>query len=96
MIADPIPRWPMILDVTPAGLFIPRAMLGDVQTVEVILDGSRLLVIPVASRVAPETERVSIYDLDHGLGADPIDLDVTDASVHHDEYIYGDPHGLNR
>ena len=64
--------------VTDQGLLIPKAWLADVDEVEILREEDRVVVVPVRGKHP-------IFD----LGKDPIEVDVDDASVNHDRYLYG-------
>lgn len=64
--------------VTEQGLLIPKAWLADVDEVDIRREDDRVVVVPVRGRDP-------IFD----LGKDPIEVDVDDASVNHDRYLYG-------
>jgi len=64
--------------VTDQGLLIPKAWLADVDEVEILREEDRVVVVPVRGKDP-------IFD----LGKDPIEVDVDDASVNHDRYLYG-------
>lgn len=68
----------MRTEVTEEGLLIPKRFLEGVKKVEIRkADGVVVVVIPLHSE-----------DPILQLGQDPIDDDVSDASVEHDQYIY--------
>src|SRR4051812_26113927 len=87
----------MILRVAEEGLVIPKDWLDGAERFEVRREDGRIVVEPAAEAArdgegpAPdEPEKVgSIFEL---LGRDPVDIGITDASVRHDHYIYGNPH----
>ena len=67
----------MTAKVMEDGVLVPRHMLPEADEVEIREENGRVIV---------ETKkRLSIWD----LGSDPVDDEVTDASVNHDRYIYG-------
>ncbi|HXU38463.1 MAG TPA: hypothetical protein VN937_19055 [Blastocatellia bacterium] len=67
----------MRTEVTEQGLFIPKRFLEGVKEVEIRKENGMVLIVP-----APSDDPIL------QLGQDPIDDDVTDASVEHDRYIY--------
>lgn len=62
--------------VTEQGVLVPKALLGAADEVEIYEDNGHIVVAPLP--------HYSIWD----LGKNPIDLDLTDASVNHDRYLY--------
>lgn len=64
--------------VTERGILIPKSLLEGVSEVEISKEQSLIIVKPV-------TAGDPILD----LGKRPIVLDVEDASVNHDRYLYG-------
>jgi hypothetical protein len=87
------------LPVTEMGVVVPKNWFGQAKEVVVRNENGRVNLEPVATQpqmgdvsdLAPVDELsdpVSIWD----LGKNPIKLGLTDASVNHDKYIYGDPH----
>jgi len=64
--------------VTYQGLLIPKAWLADADEVEILREEDRVVVVPVRTK-----------DPIFELGKDPIEVDVDDASVNHDRYLYG-------
>ncbi len=67
----------MKIKVTERGLTIPKHYLPDVNEVNVRKRNGVIIVSPV------DTDN-SVFR----LGKNPIDLDIEDASVNHDKYIY--------
>ena len=63
--------------VTEQGVLIPKELLPGVEEVEIQQRNGVLIVVPV-------TDADPLYT----LGSAPVHLDVTDASVRHDKYIY--------
>ena len=70
----------MIAKVTEQGVVIPKTLLGEATEVEIFEEPGRVVVIL-------DREADPIW----GLGKNPVTLDVTDASVNHDKYIYDNP-----
>ena len=67
----------MRTDVTDQGLLIPKRFLEGINEVEIRKENGVIVIVPLP-----------IDDPILQLGKDPIDDDVTDASVEHDRYIY--------
>jgi virulence-associated protein VagC len=67
----------MRTEVTDQGLLIPKRFLVGVKEVEIRKENGMILIVPLPAE-----------DPILQLGQDPIDDDVTDASVEHDRYIY--------
>jgi len=67
----------MRTEVTDQGLLIPKRFLEGIKEVEIRKENGMILIVPLPSN-----------DPILQLGQDPIDDDVTDASVEHDRYIY--------
>jgi hypothetical protein len=63
--------------VTENGVNIPKAWLEGIDEVEIQKEQNRIIVVPVQAA-----------DPIHALGTQPIILDVEDASLHHDRYLY--------
>jgi hypothetical protein len=70
----------MKLKVTTEGLIIPKDLLEGFEEVEFRRQTGFILVVPAA-------ERDPILD----LGKHPVTVGVSDASEHHDKYLYGAP-----
>ena len=64
--------------VTDNGVVIPRELLEGVDQVEIQKEGGLIIVTPIIQR-DPIME----------LGKNPVTCGVSDASEHHDRYIYG-------
>lgn len=67
----------MRTEVTDQGLLIPKQFLAGIKEVEIRKENGMILIVPL-----PPKDPILL------LGQDPIDDDVTDASVEHDRYIY--------
>lgn len=67
----------MRTEVTDQGLLIPKRFLEGIKEVEIRKENGLILIVPLPAN-----------DPIFQLGQDPIDDDVTDASVEHDRYIY--------
>ena len=67
----------MRTEVTDQGLLIPKRFLEGIKEVEIRKENGMILIVPLP-----------LNDPILQLGQDPIDEDVTDASVEHDRYIY--------
>ena len=63
--------------VTEQGLLIPKDFLQGVEEVDIQIRDGMIVVVPVT-----DSNPLS------ALGSDPIYLDVEDASINHDKYIY--------
>jgi hypothetical protein len=68
----------MIAKVSADGLLIPKEMLGNSEEVEVRKEPGRIVVL-----LDPKDDPI------FNLGKNPVTSDVTDASINHDKYIYG-------
>jgi len=66
----------MRTEVTDQGVVIPKRFLEGITEVEIRKENGNILIVPI-----PPKDPIQ-------LGLDPIDDDVTDASVEHDRYIY--------
>jgi hypothetical protein len=64
--------------VTEHGVLIPKMLLEGIDEVEIRKEQNVIVVVPVTAD-----------DPILGLGKQPITLDVDDASVNHDRYLYG-------
>ena len=67
----------MRIKVTEEGVLIPKQLLEGVDEVDVRQEENAILVVPL-------TADDPIFE----LGTDPITIDVDDASVNHDRYLY--------
>jgi hypothetical protein len=67
----------MRTEVTDEGVLIPKRLLEGVKEVEIRKEKDVILIIPL-----PAADPI----LD--LGKNPVADDLTDASVHHDRYVY--------
>ena len=63
--------------VTKQGLLIPKRFLEGIDEVEIHRENGSIIVTPIGSN-----------DPVFNIGKNPIDIDITDASVNHDHYIY--------
>jgi hypothetical protein len=63
--------------VTEHGVLIPKMLLEGIDEVEIRKEQNVIVVVPVTAD-----------DPILGLGKQPITLDVDDASVNHDRYLY--------
>jgi virulence-associated protein VagC len=63
--------------VTEQGVRVPKKFLRGIKEVEIRKDGGVILVVPVTE------------DPILALGSQPIADEITDASQHHDRYLYG-------
>ena len=64
--------------VTKRGLIIPREILAGAEEVEIRREDHRIVISPV-------TKSDPIFN----LGKHPVECGVSDASEHHDKYLYG-------
>ena len=64
--------------VTEQGLVIPKEWLVGVFEVEIRQENNRIVIVPII----PLADDPLLL-----LGNDPITLDITDASTHHDTYL---------
>ncbi|MFO1431993.1 MAG: hypothetical protein U1F76_17935 [Candidatus Competibacteraceae bacterium] len=62
--------------VTEDGLLIPKSLLEGFDEVEIRQEQQRITIIPLGG------------DPIRNLGQTPLDVDETDASEHHDNYLY--------
>ena len=90
--------------VTEQGITIPKSLLPDVDEVDIRKRNGVIEVAPVDdNEYLPfsDSERTTRVSEDKGIGEigpfplielarNPIDLDITDASVNLDKYIYGE------
>jgi hypothetical protein len=82
----------MKLPVTENGVTLPKAWFGDATEVEVRQENGHVSIEPV-KQTAPALGRGRPYDPDDPiwqLGKKTSDLEITDASVNLDQYLYGD------
>lgn len=68
----------MKTEVTEQGINIPKQFFEGVREVEIRREKNYILVIPLASE-----------DPILRFGKNPVSDNVTDASINHDDYIYG-------
>ncbi len=68
----------MKTEVTEQGVTIPKQFFEGVKEVEIRQQNNIILIIPLSTE-----------DLILRFGKNPIDDEITDASVNHDLYIYG-------
>jgi len=77
------------------GVLIPKAMLVGVSQVEIHRQDGVIVVVPCAAEATASSSKPSKTreqcpdDPIWKWGSDPIEDDITDASVNHDRYIYG-------
>ena len=71
----------MKVSVKENGVLIPKRLLKGVREVEIRKERNLIVVEPTVLTDDPITE----------LGKNPIESGATDASVNHDEYLYGRP-----
>lgn len=82
------------LPVTDQGVTIPKIWLGNAVEVDMRSINGEIVVVPVASVRAP-LEPYGPEDSIWNIGKNPVDDEITDGSVNHDKYLYGDPHRQN-
>lgn len=79
--------------VTEEGLLIPKEVAEHLGSEEAEISeqpGGRLLVVPAGKREEePAGKGIKGEDPILSLGEDPVEDELTDASVNHDRYIYG-------
>ena len=63
--------------VTADGLLIPKRLLEGVEEVEIRQEQGILVIVPITD-----------HDPILTLGTEPLDLEIEDASVRHDDYLY--------
>lgn len=83
------------LPVTDQGVVIPKAWLGDAKEVELRAIDGKIVVAPVGtgqhkSAIEPWSADDPIWQ----MGKNPVDIDITDASINLDKYLYDDPRRL--
>jgi len=64
--------------VTKRGLIIPKEMLAGAEEVEIRREDHRIVISPA-----------STSDPILNIGKSPVECGVSDASEHHDKYLYG-------
>ncbi len=69
----------MKLKVTEQGVLIPKEFLVGIEEVEIRRENDAIII----TSTNPQT---SIWQ----LGSNPIDLNITDASINHNKYLYPD------
>lgn len=74
----------MKVKVGEEGVTVPRKMLGDAEEVEIRDENGRIVIEPVRKSEKGD------QDLIVGLGQDPVSCGADDASVNHDQYLYGE------
>ena len=62
--------------VTQSGFLIPKSLLEGFDEVEIRQEQQKITIIPLGG------------DPVRNLGQNPLDVDETDASEHHDAYLY--------
>ncbi len=66
------------------GVTVPRRMLGDTEEVEIRDENGRIVIEPVREAKQEGADPIS------KLGQDPVSCGEDDASVNHDQYLYGE------
>lgn len=82
------------LPVTDAGVVIPKVWFGEAKEVELRAVKGEIVIVPVVPG-RPPIEPYGPEDSIWNIGKNPVDDEITDGSVNHDKYIYGDPHRQN-
>lgn len=78
----------MKLPVDKHGVTIPRRMLGNAEEVEVREEHGRVILEPVLEAKGNERDDGPEEDPLEGLGRNPVSYGASDASEHHDQYLY--------
>ncbi len=68
----------MRTEVTEQGVVIPKHLLQGIKEVEIRKEKNVIIVIPLFAE-----------DPILSLGKEPVEDEITDASINHDQYIYG-------
>ena len=74
----------MKVNVGEEGVTVPRQMLGDAEEVEIRDENGRIVIEPVRKTEQADEDPIV------GLGQDPVSCGADDASVNHDQYLYGE------
>ena len=74
----------MKVKVGEQGVTVPRQMLGDAEEVEIRDEDGRIVIEPVRKDDQEDEDPIV------GLGKDPVSCKANDASVNHDQYLYGE------
>ena len=83
--------------VTDEGVVIPKVWFGDATEVEIRQENG-FLVISVDTTSAKSQQQpkpVPSNDPLWKLCDDPADIEITDASINLDKYLYDEPHGVS-
>lgn len=67
----------MKLTATEKGLLIPKELLGESQEFEIIQEQGKIIISSIK-------KTSSIWD----LGSNPVECDVKDGAINHDDYLY--------
>ncbi|AUB39867.1 hypothetical protein COO91_05864 [Nostoc flagelliforme CCNUN1] len=67
----------MKLTATEKGLLIPKELLGESQEFEIIQEQGKIIISSIQ-------KTSSIWD----LGSNPVECDVKDGAINHDDYLY--------
>jgi len=73
----------MKVKVEENGVMVPRQMLGDAEEVEIRDENGRVVIEPVQEANQKGADPIT------KLGQDPVSCGAEDASVNHDQYLYG-------
>jgi virulence-associated protein VagC len=68
----------MKIQVNDQGVLIPKDFFAEIKEVEIRRQENIIMVIPIVN-IDPIVQ----------LGTEPIDIEIVDASVNHDYYLYG-------
>lgn len=68
----------MKLKVTEEGVLIPKKLLGNSEEVEITQQKNQIIITKI------NNSNMSIWD----MGKNPVECDITDASINDDKYIY--------
>lgn len=79
----------MKLTVGRHGVTVPKHMLGDGEEVDVRDENGRIVLEPISQSDEPFQADDQTEDSILGLGEDPVSCGASDASEHHDRYLYG-------
>jgi len=80
----------MKLTVGRHGVTVPKHMLGDAEEVDVRYENGRIVLEPISQSDKQPQADDQTEDPILGLGQDPVSCGASDASEHHDQYLYGE------
>jgi len=85
----------MRMRVTDEGITVPKALLRELDEVEIRWQNGGVMIAPVAAVESGEDDDdddnypvIADDDPIYNFGKNPIDIGITDASVNLDKYIY--------